>query len=114
MMNIYLLALNHADPRFNPKALHQYIQDAGFIDTWWHWLPSVYIFRSPLEQNDLTLRFRNVLPDGYQHVFLLLDRITATGWLPATAWDWLNKQGDVKYFDASNSRFLSFDPNARR
>jgi len=59
--------------------------------SWWHFLDSTWIVETPLTADDLA---RILISHIYPADSILVARITPEqqGWLPLSAWEWLNKR----------------------
>src|SRR5206468_11872535 len=60
-------------------------------NAWWHYIKNVWIVDTFFDVNTLSANIRQHMHDND---WLLVVKITAEhqGWLPADAWDWLNKR----------------------
>lgn len=87
----YLLVYDQKSSNINSKVLHQYVSDSKHINGWWHHLPGVYIFNSPLSADELAEQFKNVL-DFSKFLIVEINSANSNGWLPQKAWNWLQTE----------------------
>jgi hypothetical protein len=92
MSTLYLISYK-SDQNFNDVIFHGYIDSLykkRTITDWWHYTDHTYMVVSNLDANGI---YNAVFPGVPRRNLLIIavnPNITQ-GWLPKTAWDWINK-----------------------
>jgi hypothetical protein len=86
------------DATFNPVLFHNYIHQLfvkNWISDWWHYTDNTYIVAS---QQDVVGLYNATFPGIPRRYILIIevDPNNAQGWLPQSAWTWLQKYQNKK------------------
>jgi hypothetical protein len=89
----YILAFNR-QASGDYSDFHSRLVGHSKIRRWWHFLPSAYIIGTNMSPSELSKHFKETadtfkLPK--RHIVFRVDLRQRAGWLPAKAWDWMNR-----------------------
>lgn len=83
---IYMLSF---DPyKTDAQALHTLVSSMPLMVEWWHYLGSTYLLTS----HSTALQLQNYINSHWSGQYLLseINAHNSGGWLPNTAWTWIN------------------------
>lgn len=87
---LYVFAVNTAAPGFDASIVTTYLKDARVVDAWAHYIPGVFLLRSTEDAYNLGESLRTIVRGAYC-LLIEAEAGNSDGWLPASAWDWINQ-----------------------
>ena len=85
-MTIYSINYDLKEPGRDYEGLYTSIKSCG---DWWHYLKSTWLVDTNLDASGIWERVKAHV-DGNDRMFIVGITSNNSGWLPQSAWDWIN------------------------
>lgn len=85
---VYLVSYDLRKPGQDYKGLFAELEASS---SWWHYLESTWLIKTPEDANHLYNRLATHLDEG-DSILIIQAGIDRQGWLPKKAWEWINRE----------------------
>lgn len=89
-MRVLLVAYSVTGPKEQYSKFFEAIKECG--EKWWHYLDSLWLIKTDKSANEVGEKLADTLEAKGQDNVLVIEVIGhAQGWLPPSAWSWINE-----------------------
>ena len=87
---MFMVSVDITDPAFEVGSLKRLIKDSKDISGWWNHIPSLYLIRTKLDEDQLTDLLRDATRDA-RLLVMQVEPSVSQGWLRERSWQWIKR-----------------------